>query len=34
LGSLLSRFPSLCHLICFVVSSDKNNHFSLGVIGM
>jgi hypothetical protein len=32
--SSLSRIPSLCHLICYIVSSHKNNHFSLDVIGM
>jgi hypothetical protein len=32
--SSLSHLPSLYHLIRFVVFSDRNNHFSLDVIGM
>jgi hypothetical protein len=32
--SSLSCVPSLCHLICFAVSSDKYNHLSLKVIDM
>jgi hypothetical protein len=32
--SSLSHFPSLWHLICFVVSWDRNNHLSLDVTGM
>jgi hypothetical protein len=34
IGVFAITFPSLCHLICSIVSSDRNNHLSLGVIGM
>jgi hypothetical protein len=34
LESSPSHFRFLCHLILLVVSLDRNNHFSLGVIGM
>jgi hypothetical protein len=33
-GSSVSFFSSLCHIICFAISLDRNNRFSLGVIGM
>jgi hypothetical protein len=33
-GSSLLRFPSLCHLICFAISLDRYNYWSLRVIGM
>jgi hypothetical protein len=32
--SSLSHFSSICHRIHFVISSDRNNCFSLGMIGI
>jgi hypothetical protein len=33
-GSSLSHFPSLCHFICFTISSDRYSHLSLRVTGI